>query len=95
MSWSPHHAVNIIVEIILNFGMLPLIAFSGAIAVLPESHRLVVKNHRMDDATFTHLVAISQATPGPNSIIATLIGWHVAGIVGALAATFAICGCFM
>lgn len=84
--------MNIIVEIILQFGMLSLVAFGGAGAVLPELHRLAVDTHHwMNDATFAHLVAISQATPGPNAIIATLIGWHVAGLSGALAATMAMC----
>ncbi|QEM69003.1 chromate transporter [Geobacter sp. FeAm09] len=85
--------MNIIVEIVLQFGMLSLVAFGGAGAVLPELHRLaVVTHHWMSDATFAHLVAISQATPGPNAIIVTLIGWHVAGLAGALAATIAMCG---
>ncbi|MGD0584506.1 MAG: chromate transporter [Oryzomonas sp.] len=85
--------MNVITEIMLQFGMLSLVAFGGAGAVLPELHRLAVETyHWMNDATFAQLVAISQATPGPNSIIATLIGWHVAGLSGALAATTAMCG---
>lgn len=85
--------MNELIEIILQFGMLSLVAFGGIGAVLPELHRLaVVTHHWMSDATFAQLVAISQATPGPNAIIATLIGWHVAGLMGALAATVAICG---
>ncbi|MDH8666133.1 chromate transporter, partial [Klebsiella pneumoniae] len=31
-------------------------------------------------------------SPGPNVLIVTLIGYHVAGIAGALVATFAMCG---
>ena len=31
-------------------------------------------------------------SPGPNVIIVTLIGYHVAGIAGALVATVAMCG---
>jgi chromate transporter len=84
--------MNVIVEIMLKFGMLSLVAFGGASTVLPELHRLAVETHGwMSDATFAHLVAISQATPGPNSIIFTLVGWHVAGLSGALAATVAMC----
>jgi chromate transporter len=85
--------MNVVAEIILQFGMLSLVAFGGAGAVLPEMHRMAVETHHwMDDATFTQLVAISQAAPGPNAIIVTLIGWHVAGLSGALAATTAMCG---
>jgi chromate transporter len=85
--------MNVVTEIILQFGMLSLVAFGGAGAVLPEMHRLAVETHHwMNDTTFAQLVAISQATPGPNAIIVTLIGWHVAGLSGALAATAAMCG---
>ncbi|MDP3440037.1 MAG: chromate transporter, partial [Azonexus sp.] len=42
-------------------------------------------------ATFTHLYAIAQAAPGPNVLVVTLIGWKVAGLPGALAATLAMC----
>jgi chromate transporter len=31
-------------------------------------------------------------TPGPNVIIVTLIGYHVAGLLGAVVATLAMCG---
>lgn len=85
--------MNVLVEMMLQFGMLSLVAFGGAGAVLPELHRLAVQTHHwMSDATFAHLVAISQAAPGPNAIIVTLIGWHVAGLAGALTATTAMCG---
>jgi len=84
--------MSVIVEITVRFAMLSLLAFGGASTVLPELHRLAVESHHwMSDATFAHLVAISQATPGPNSIIFTLVGWHVAGLAGALAATLAMC----
>jgi chromate transporter len=85
--------MSLIVEIMARFGVLSLLAFGGASTVLPELHRLAVETHHwMSDATFAHLVAISQATPGPNSIIFTLVGWQVAGLSGALAATVAMCG---
>lgn len=85
--------MSTICQLMTLFGMLSLLAFGGASTVLPEMHRMVVQtNHWMSDATFTHLVAISQAAPGPNSGIATLIGWQVAGLAGALTATAAMCG---
>lgn len=84
--------MNEITEILLQFGALSLVAFGGAGTVLPELHRIAVETHHwMNDATFAYLVAISQAIPGPNVIIVTLIGWHAAGLAGALAATVAMC----
>ena len=85
--------MTIIIAIVLQFGLLSLLAFGGANAILPEIHRIVVEtNHWMSSAEFARLFAISQATPGPNAIIVTLIGWQMAGFAGAVAATLAICG---
>jgi len=38
------------------------------------------------------MFAIAQVTPGPNVVLVTLIGYHVAGLAGALVATAAMCG---
>jgi len=46
----------------------------------------------MSDKQFADVFAISQMSPGPNVLIVTLIGYSVAGIAGALAATLAMCG---
>jgi chromate transporter len=82
----------IVAELFLEFALLSFVAFGGATALLPEMHRVVVDNHHwLDDTTFTHLYAIAQAAPGPNVLVVTLIGWKVAGLAGALAATLAMC----
>ena len=84
--------MSLIGELFLEFALLAFVAFGGATALLPEMHRVVVENHHwLDDATFTHLYAIAQAAPGPNVLVVTLIGWEVAGLAGALAATLAMC----
>jgi chromate transporter len=84
--------MSVVSELFLEFALLSFVAFGGATALLPEMHRVVVENHHwLDDATFTHLYAIAQAAPGPNVLVVTLIGWEVAGLPGALAATLAMC----
>ncbi|HEX6735640.1 MAG TPA: chromate transporter [Azonexus sp.] len=84
--------MNTVVELFGEFLVLSFIAFGGATALLPEMHRVVVEQHQwLDDTTFTHLYAIAQAAPGPNVLVVTLIGWKVAGLAGALAATLAMC----
>ncbi len=84
--------MSLIVDLFREFAILSFVAFGGATALLPEMHRVVVENHQwLDDTTFTHLYAIAQAAPGPNVLVVTLIGWHVAGLGGALAATLAMC----
>lgn len=76
-----------------HFALMSLFAMGGANAAFPEMHRLAVDvMHWMSDRQFADLYAIAQVTPGPNVIVVTLIGFHVAGIAGALVATLAMCG---
>lgn len=84
---------GILGQLALQFAILSLIAIGGANTVVPEMHRMMVEtNGWMSDATFADLYAIAQAAPGPNIVVATLLGWHVAGLAGALVTTAAICG---
>ena len=75
------------------FAMLSLFAVGGANAAIPEMHRVAVDvMHWMSDRQFADMFAIAQVSPGPNIIIVTLIGYHVAGFTGAAVATTAMCG---
>ena len=75
------------------FALLSLFAVGGANAAIPEMHRIAVGvMHWMSDRQFADSFAISQVSPGPNIIIVTLIGYHVAGLAGAAVATAAMCG---
>lgn len=75
------------------FALLSLFAVGGANAAIPEIHRIAVEvMHWMNDRQFADSFAISQLSPGPNVIIVTLIGYHVAGFAGAAVATVAMCG---
>ena len=69
-----------------QFLLLSLLAVGGAITTAPEMHRYVVDQHHwISDAQFTASVAIAQAAPGPNVLFVAVIGWNVAGPLGALA----------
>ncbi|MFJ9822633.1 chromate transporter [Streptomyces sp. NPDC101151] len=73
------------------FSQLSLLSFGGANAVLPELQRQAVSVHSWaTPQQFHSLFGLSQAAPGPNLMIVTLLGWHVAGIGGALVATLAM-----
>jgi chromate transporter len=75
------------------FALLSLFAVGGANAAIPEIHRVAVGvMHWMNDRQFADMFAIAQMSPGPNVIIVTLIGYHVAGLAGAGVATLAMCG---
>jgi chromate transporter len=84
--------VSPLVTIAWRFGVLSLIAVGGVTSILPEVHRVTVDVHGwLTDAEFTQMFAIAQASPGPNMLIVALIGFHVAGLPGALVAAGAIC----
>lgn len=84
---------NPLLSLAVRFGLLSLFAVGGANAALPEMHRLAVDvQHWMTDRQFSDMFALAQMSPGPNVIIVTLIGYHVAGISGALIATAAMTG---
>jgi chromate transporter len=74
------------------FGSMSLLAIGGANSTVPEMQRLIVAQGWMDATQFAHLFAISQASPGPNMLIAPLVGWQVAGGPGAVVGLFGICG---
>ncbi len=75
------------------FAVTSLFAVGGGNAVIPEMHRYAVEvQHWLSDRQFADSFALAQLTPGPNLIIVTLIGYHVAGVAGAVVATLAMCG---
>jgi chromate transporter len=74
-----------LLRLAILFLQMSLLAFGGANSILPEMQRQVVDvNHMMDAHTFAALFALAQAAPGPNMMVISLIGWHVAGLSGAI-----------
>ena len=72
------------------FSQLSLLAFGGGNTILPEMQRQVVEvHHWMTAEDFSALFALGQAAPGPNLMIVTLVGWHVAGFYGMLVTSLA------
>ena len=83
----------ILLDLGLYFAMLSLISVGGIPSVLPEMQRYIVDvRHWASAEDFIQMFAIGQAAPGPNVLIAGLIGWKVAGLAGAFVALGAICG---
>lgn len=74
-------------QIAVTFASLSLVSVGGVNAVLPGMHRRVVEVLGwMNDATFANLFALSQAAPGPNTLVVALIGWHICGLAGMVVA---------
>ena len=84
---------GVLITLAVQFAIMALLAVGGANAVVPEMHRLAVEQRIwMSEREFTDMFAISQAAPGPNVMLVTLIGYHVAGVAGAIVTTIAMCG---
>lgn len=85
--------MNDLWALMLGLAALSVVAVGGGSAVIADMHRLVVDEHGwMDDAAFARAYALAQAAPGPNVLVVGVFGWHVAGPLGLLGATLAMCG---
>jgi chromate transporter len=84
---------NLAWSILLVFAPLSLVTIGGGQSAVADMHRQIVDVHQWMTATqFVDAFAISRMAPGPGSLLATLIGWQVAGFWGAVAATVGIFG---
>lgn len=82
--------MSVLLALALIFAQLSLLAFGGGNTILPEMQRQVVDvHHWMSARDFSAMFALAQAAPGPNMMVVTLIGWHVAGWPGVLVASLA------
>src|ERR1700688_494181 len=79
-----------LIALAIVFAPLSLLSFGGGNAVLADiAQQAIAVHHWTSEREFADLFALSRAAPGPGSMLATLIGWRVAGIPGALIATVA------
>jgi chromate transporter len=73
------------------FAPLSFLTVGGGQSVIPAIHTQAVEVHQwITNAQFLDLFALSRLTPGPKSLLVTLVGWQAAGFVGAVVATIAI-----
>jgi chromate transporter len=80
-------------QLAVVFVPLSLVTIGGGLAVVADIQRQAVDHyHWMTQAQFVNDFAISRMAPGPGSLLATLIGWQVAGLAGAVVATLSLFG---
>ncbi len=61
-----------------------ILSVGGALTVAPELSRLLVDRlHLMDGTQFATSVALAQAAPGPNALYSAVLGYQIAGVLGA------------
>ena len=75
----------------LVFTILSLLGFGGGNAIIPQMHSDVVDSyHWITSAEFTRFFGLAKLAPGPTTTMAALVGFAVAGFVGATVATIAV-----
>ncbi|MBD9596413.1 chromate transporter [Ensifer sp. ENS05] len=80
-----------IAALLVTFIPLSLLSIGGGPAILAGiHHQSVVVQGWLSETEFIELFAIARAAPGPGLMLATLIGWKVAGWLGATVATLAL-----
>ena len=79
-----------LLEIVLTFAQIGALSFGGGYASIGLVEKQIVEvKHWMTFAEFSDIMAIDELTPGPVAInCATFVGNKMAGIPGAIAATF-------
>ena len=75
--------MNHLLLLALNFSLLSLLAVGGGTAVLPEMQTLLAQQFDIDHLQFVHIYSIGQIAPGPNMLMVLVIGFQVAGLLGA------------
>ena len=80
-----------ILSLVWVFFKIGIISFGGGWTIVGIIQRDVVGRGWLSPETFANVVAIAQITPGPVALnAATMVGFRVAGLAGALAASVAV-----
>ncbi|MGH8012294.1 MAG: chromate transporter [Candidatus Binataceae bacterium] len=66
------------------FALLSILAVGGGTAVLPQMQYMTVHQfHWITDSQFRDVYSLGQVAPGPNMLMVMLIGYRLAGALGA------------
>lgn len=83
--------MTLYLSLLWMFGKIGLFGFGGGYAMLPLIFQSIQQLGHISAGEFSNLVAISQVTPGPIAVnAATYVGFKVAGLPGAFAATLGV-----
>jgi chromate transporter len=66
-----------------TFALLSILAVGGGTAVLPEMQTILAHQFGIDHTQFVHIYSIGQLAPGPNMLMVLVIGYQIAGLIGA------------
>jgi len=83
--------MNIFVDMFITFFKLGLVSFGGGYAMIPLIQKEVENHHWLSMSQFTDMIAVSAMAPGPIATnTATILGYKIAGLPGALDACLAV-----
>ena len=79
-------------SLFLTFMKIGAFTFGGGYAMIPLIQREIVEEKQwIGESDLLDMIAIAESTPGPIAInAATYVGYHTAGMLGAIAATFGV-----
>lgn len=85
--------ITTLLQLVWSYLKIGFFGFGGGYAMLSLIHsEVVVRNEWLTNSEFSDIIAISQMTPGPIALnSATYIGYEVAGVLGSVVATTAVC----
>ena len=81
----------ILLRLFWEFFKTGLFAVGGGMATLPFLYDMAAKTGWFTAANLADMIAVSESTPGPIGVnMATYVGFHTAGIPGAVVATLGL-----
>ena len=75
--------MSALIHLALSFALLSILAVGGGTAVLPEMQTVLAQQFGVNHTQFVHIYSIGQLAPGPNMLMVLVIGYQIAGLMGA------------
>jgi chromate transporter len=75
--------MSLLIHLAWTFTLLSVLAVGGGTAVLPEMQTILAHQFGIDHTQFVHIYSIGQLAPGPNMLMVLVIGYQIAGLIGA------------
>lgn len=77
------HSAKLYGALLAVFSFLSIQAVGGGAAVLPEMQRNLHDQFAFSDAAFVQAYGLGQLVPGPNMLMVVVLGYRIAGVIGA------------
>lgn len=75
--------MSLLINLAMSFALLSILAVGGGTAVLPEMQSLLLHQFGINHTQFVQIYSIGQLAPGPNMLMVLVLGYQLAGLIGA------------